>query len=192
MESMKYLSWRRRQRNGLLDDFHGKGIDVGAGKDHAPWWDLAEFRGRGLDVWPWDMVDGDAHHLEGVENRTMDFLFASHILEHLEDPVLALRNWVRVVRPGGVLLIAVPHRDLYERKLELPSRWNRNHKRFYLPNHSEPPHTVGLLPFLDTWAEELHFNILAVQTGDWGYKPVAPDQHAVGEYQIDALLHRRP
>lgn len=191
MESLKAQSWKRRKVNGLLDDICGRGIDVGAGKMHAPWWNLPELRGHDLEVDPWDTEDGDAHHLEGVANWKYNFLFASHILEHLKDPNLALRNWVRVVRPGGVLLIAVPHRDLYERRKELPSRWNPGHKRFYLPERSEPPHTVGLLPFLNAWAAELRYEVLAVQTGDWGWKPLAPHQHPVGEYQIDALLHRR-
>jgi len=140
----------------------------------------------------WDKAEGDAHGLCSVGDGVYDFLFASHILEHLEHPETALANWVRVVRPAGWLLIAVPHRDLYEQKRRLPSRWNPNHKRFYLPEQDEAPDTVGLLSWLYGLADELHFKVAAVQTGDWGWRPLPPGQHPVGEYQIDALLWRIP
>jgi hypothetical protein len=35
---------------------------------------------------------------------------------------------------GGLLIVSVPHQFLYERKLRLPSRRNRLHRRFYTPN----------------------------------------------------------
>jgi SAM-dependent methyltransferase len=185
MECMKEQSWRRRIVNGLTPGLVGRGIDVGAGKNPAPWWGFLD---HSVEVDAWDIPQGDAHHLATVKDATYDFLFASHVLEHLAHPELALRNWVRVVRRAGVLLIAVPHRDLYERRSKLPSRWNANHQRFYLPDRDESPHTVGLLPWLEGLAEVLRFEVAAVQTGDWGYQPVAPGQHPEGEYQIDALL----
>ena len=186
---MKPQSWERRRLNGLTDGLVGRGIDVGAGRQPAPWWDLLSFQPIRVDTW--DMKDGDAHFLGTVADEQYDFLFASHILEHLEHPEVALENWVRVVKPGGVLLIAVPHRDLYERRKKLPSRWNPNHKRFFLPDRDEAPDTVGLLPWLNCMAETLPFEVVTVQTGDWSYS-ASPGKHAVGEYQIDALLRRIP
>jgi SAM-dependent methyltransferase len=190
MECMKKQTWRRRIVNGLTNDLAGHGIDVGAGRKPAPWWKL--LGPPPIQVDTWDQPQGDAHHLKGVADGAYDFLFASHILEHLERPELALHNWVRVVRPGGVLLIAVPHRDLYEQKRRLPSRWNPNHKRFYLPEEDEPPDTVGLLPWLYRLSDELPFRVAAVQTGDWGYRRPGAGKHPLGEYQIDALLWRKP
>jgi hypothetical protein len=35
---------------------------------------------------------------------------------------------------GGMLIVSVPHQFLYERRLRLPSRRNRLHRRFYTPN----------------------------------------------------------
>lgn len=189
MECMKPQSWQRRRLNGLTDGLVGHGIDVGAGKDPFPWWRWFFSCRTWADTW--DLAQGDAHELEGVGDGVYDFLFASHILEHLERPGIALRNWVRVVRPGGVLLIAVPHRDLYEQKRRLPSRWNPNHRRFYLPEDDEPPDTMGLLPWLNSMAGILGFEVAALQTGDWGYRRPAPGKHPLGEYQIDALLRKR-
>jgi SAM-dependent methyltransferase len=41
-------------------------------------------------------------------NASFDRLIATHVLEHIPDPVAALREWDRVVRPGGLLSIVLP------------------------------------------------------------------------------------
>ncbi len=39
---------------------------------------------------------------------SLDFVIASHVLEHLPFPLAALRRWYEVIRPGGVLLLKIP------------------------------------------------------------------------------------
>jgi phosphatidylethanolamine/phosphatidyl-N-methylethanolamine N-methyltransferase len=41
-------------------------------------------------------------------DRSFDRLIAAHILEHVERPHRVLREWVRVLRPGGKLSIVLP------------------------------------------------------------------------------------
>jgi SAM-dependent methyltransferase len=41
---------------------------------------------------------------------TFDTVVADSLLEHLDDPVRALREWVRVLRPGGQLVLWSPNR----------------------------------------------------------------------------------
>lgn len=182
-------SWQRRRVNGLLRGIEGVGLDVGAGAEPAPWWKMIE---ASVQVQPWDQArgDGDATYLDGVEDESFDFVFSSHLLEHLARPEIALRRWVDVTRRGGSLLVAVPHRDLYEKRRRLPSTFNPRHLRYYLPTLDDEPDTVGLYPWLVRMGFALQFEILAVQTGDWGYVPTPPGTHPVGEYQIDALLRR--
>lgn len=63
------------------------------------------------DVVSPDIV-ADATTLQGVPDRAYDFLIAAHVLEHLANPILALENWCRVVRPGGHVYIVLPDKRL--------------------------------------------------------------------------------
>ena len=54
-----------------------------------------------------DIVD-DGEKLSTVCAGTQDFVIANHFLEHCEDPIGAVGNFVRVLRKGGVLYLAVP------------------------------------------------------------------------------------
>lgn len=53
---------------------------------------------------------------EGADLRTIpagsyDFVLSSHMLEHTANPLRALAGWARLLRPGGALILVVPHRD---------------------------------------------------------------------------------
>jgi predicted SAM-dependent methyltransferase len=54
-----------------------------------------------------DVVD-DGERLSKIADATQDFVIANHFLEHCEDPLGALGNMMRVLRPGGLLYLAVP------------------------------------------------------------------------------------
>jgi SAM-dependent methyltransferase/uncharacterized protein YbaR (Trm112 family) len=43
-----------------------------------------------------------------IADGTLDYLCSSHVLEHLPDPLAALHEWHRVLRPGGWLYLVVP------------------------------------------------------------------------------------
>jgi SAM-dependent methyltransferase len=52
----------------------------------------------------------NATDLASITDGSYDFLLASHILEHVANPLRALQEFHRVVKPNGSLLIAVPNR----------------------------------------------------------------------------------
>ncbi len=52
-------------------------------------------------------IIGDATALPLAAGK-LDFLIASHVLEHLPFPLAALRNWHQALSPSGKLLIKVP------------------------------------------------------------------------------------
>ena len=49
--------------------------------------------------------------LSQIPSRTYDVLLSSHAIEHTANPVLALSEWIRVLKGGGVLVLLVPHKD---------------------------------------------------------------------------------
>jgi SAM-dependent methyltransferase len=56
---------------------------------------------------PVDIVD-DGERLATIPDSSLDFVVANHFLEHTQDPVGTLLNAFRVLRPAGVLYLAVP------------------------------------------------------------------------------------
>lgn len=57
-----------------------------------------------------DIIDGDGE-LTTVADDCYDFCISNHVLEHLEDPFKALLNWLRVLKPGGILYLSIPLPD---------------------------------------------------------------------------------
>jgi len=54
-----------------------------------------------------DIVD-NGETLATVPSASLDFVIANHFLEHCENPLLALENFLRVLRPGGTIFLALP------------------------------------------------------------------------------------
>jgi SAM-dependent methyltransferase len=53
-------------------------------------------------------VIDDGETLATFGDASLDFVVANHFLEHSENPVGTVKNFVRVLRGGGVLYIALP------------------------------------------------------------------------------------
>lgn len=45
-------------------------------------------------------------------DSSLDYVLASHVLEHVANPVAALAEWYRVLRPGGIIYLVVPDRRM--------------------------------------------------------------------------------
>src|SRR5207237_7981161 len=73
---------------------------------------------------------------------SVDTVYSSHMLEHVTDFRATVRDWHRVVRPGGFIACVVPHPCLYEKKRTLPSMWNAAHTRFYTPATLTPKYEI--------------------------------------------------
>lgn len=66
----------------------------------------------GIQMKP-DIVVSDATRLGLFADESMNCVFSSHTLEHIEAHVSALKEWWRLVKVGGHLVLYLPHRDLY-------------------------------------------------------------------------------
>jgi len=77
----------------------GKGIDVGAGL-----WPLPG--AIPIDVW---RGPGAGRLLEDMQDGSLDYVFSSHCLEHIDDWRGALASWVKKLKGGAVIFLYLPH-----------------------------------------------------------------------------------
>lgn len=66
-------------------------------------WDNAEAKAKGIEV-----GQADAKAMVQYEDSCADRLLASHVLEHLPNPCDVMREWSRVVKPGGTISLVLP------------------------------------------------------------------------------------
>jgi SAM-dependent methyltransferase len=55
-------------------------------------------------------VVGSAHALETCEDGTLDFIYSNHVFEHLPNPLGVVTNWLRKLKPSGIIGGVVPDR----------------------------------------------------------------------------------
>jgi len=163
------LSMQRRAHDSRFATryFVGNGVDVGGGHDSlALYTELFPLIGN---VVIYDAPQGDAQKLANVDDGSFDFLFSSHCLEHMRDPVEALGNWIRVIRPGGHLIISVPDEDLYEQGV-FPSTFNTDHKMTFTlcKKISWSPVSVNVFNLLAYFCDKV--KPLSVITTDHSYR----------------------
>lgn len=140
----------------------GKGLDLGAGgiKQFPHWTTVDSNKGTEAAL-PQDS-DLKIDVTEGLpfEDASQDFVFSSHLLEHIEDHVAALTEWWRVLKPGGHLVLYLPHKDLY------PNIGNP---------YANPDHKHDFV----------NADIVAAMRGLWGWKLVVDEIRSEGmEYSF--------
>ncbi|MGB0126561.1 MAG: methyltransferase domain-containing protein [Rhodocyclaceae bacterium] len=191
-ETTKQMLRRSSDRRFSARWIVGDGIDIGCGSD--PLSKLADFFPLMQSLRPWDLPDGDAMLMAGVEDETYDFIHSSHCLEHLADPVKALSNWIRICKGGGHLVITVPDEDLYEQGV-WPSTFNSDHKWTFtiLKASSWSPRSVSVVPLLERFQDQVE--ILKVERLDSGFSYGQPrhDQTLGGlaESAIEFVLKKK-
>ena len=93
----------------------GNGLDVGCGYqkigacvgiDIVPWGTPCNERGNLSQAdWCFDVLSLP------LKDETMDFVFSSHVLEHLTEPQACISEWLRILKSGGFLVMIIPNID---------------------------------------------------------------------------------
>lgn len=50
----------------------------------------------------------DGTDLSQIESDSYDFVLSSHSLEHIANPIKALKEWLRVIKKGGAIIVILP------------------------------------------------------------------------------------
>jgi SAM-dependent methyltransferase len=53
----------------------------------------------------------EASDLSKISDNKYDFLISSHCLEHCANALRTVKEWVRVVKPGGIVLMILPNKN---------------------------------------------------------------------------------
>ena len=119
--------FKRLDRREVIDLCVGRGIEIGPGAQPqilpGPGVDVRYLEALPIEAWEQtygefykagvkpelaDMYQvGEAHDLP-AEDESLDFIFSSHVFEHLANPLGHLERWARKLRPGGRVVGVVP------------------------------------------------------------------------------------
>jgi SAM-dependent methyltransferase len=80
----------------------GKGIDVGAGSGPLPGSIPIE-----------NEEEQNAYKLDKFLDGSLDYVFSSHCLEHLDNWKDALSLWIRKLKTNGILFLYLPHESMH-------------------------------------------------------------------------------
>jgi SAM-dependent methyltransferase len=113
----KYQSETSKCRARLAPHCTGYGLDLGFGGDpitrFAIRMDLpSPYAYTGDDP---VQLGGNAENLYWFRDGVLDFIYSSHLLEDYVDTEAVLREWLRVLRPGGRLVIFCPDEQVYRK-----------------------------------------------------------------------------
>jgi SAM-dependent methyltransferase len=191
-ECSKSLSRRLHDSTFSNRFFVGQGIDIGGKPD--PLVLYKELFPRMESCRTWDREDGDAQFLETVANNSYDFVHSSHCLEHLVDPQEGLKNWFRILRPNGHLIVTIPDEDLYEQGL-FPSTFNKDHKKTFTihKQNSWCPQSVNVLDLITALGDEAQIIKieLILATYRFGLPRFDQTMTPVGESAIEFVIRKR-
>lgn len=113
----------------------GNGIDIGSGSDpvktetiqvELPDSEFSRYHGGAQRPPTPGAWFGDARDLP-FKGGVLDYVYSSHLLEDFVDWQPMLSEWLRVLKPGGHLVILVPEEDLWNTAVSRGQPPNCNH-----------------------------------------------------------------
>jgi len=110
----------------------GRGLDIGCGSCKVFPSAIGIDMARGPSGQKVADLQLDGCRLDHFADGAFDYVFSSHFLEHVEDWQSALREWWRLLRVGGHLILYLPHAHHYPRRGMFGA--NPDHRQDFLPD----------------------------------------------------------
>lgn len=162
-----YPSETSKCRDRLAPFCEGYGLDLGFGGDpiipSAIRMDLPAPRAHYAQDQP-VQLGGSATDLYWFRDGVLDFIYSSHLLEDYAETEDVLREWLRVLRPGGRLIIFCPDEQAYRNHCETtghPRNLYHVHADFSLQKVKDHLERIGgtrvvhEVPLIDIYSWEL-------------------------------------
>jgi SAM-dependent methyltransferase len=142
----------------------------------------AEVGRRGLDTV--DFAVGDVHALDFADD-SFDVVHAHQVLQHVGDPVAALREMRRVTRPGGLIAVRDSDYAAFAWFPQLPEldEWLDVYRRVARDNGGEPDAGRRLL----AWAHAAGLTDVTATSSTWCFA-TADDRQWWGGMWADRIL----
>lgn len=93
------------------------------------------------------------------EDNSFDFLVANHALEHMQDTVWTVREWVRIVKPNGILAFVLPDAKYGGADKDADHKAEYTTEQFKKEVLSEVEKLVDVVEF-DTFKNNFSFNVV--------------------------------
>jgi glycosyltransferase involved in cell wall biosynthesis len=110
----KILSWAFLQGQGIEIGALQKPLPVppGANVTYVDRMTKDDLYEQYPELRPHDLIEVDVidngETLATFGDATQDFIIVNHFIEHCQDPIGTLKNFLRVLRPGGIIYMAIP------------------------------------------------------------------------------------
>jgi SAM-dependent methyltransferase len=132
---LRRLEILRKLLSGRLSSL---ALDVGCGGGYLRESGLSEVVGIDIKSGQAVTIRASAEFLP-FRDQCFQLVFAGEVIEHLNEPGQALRDWARVLGKGGRIIISTPNGLLVNRS------WNPDHRRMFAPRDLKL--AIGLLGF---------------------------------------------
>lgn len=95
-------------RNRLIQYCKGQGVDLGCG--------VVPIKADAISIdlhSPYANMNVDARLMPFFQDNFFDYVYSSHLLEEIQDTESVLKEWLRILKPGGYLILYQADEEYY-------------------------------------------------------------------------------
>lgn len=158
-------------RSRLMRYCQGQGLDLGCGKEKISEWAF------GIDLSKEESVADFAADLGSgltlFADEQWDYIFSSHVLEDMKHPTLVLRDWWRLLKFGGHLVLYLPQKGLYPKAGSMVEVAPGEFKPLANADHKQDFEAADILAMLDEFASyEILVNEIRGEDDEYSFELV--------------------
>lgn len=168
-------------RSRLLRYCQGQGLDLGCGIEKIkPDAIGIDIDGKAVGA---DFAANIETGLTLFANDYFDYIFSSHYLEHVREPVQVLQDWWRILKYGGNLVLYLPHKDHYPRMGQEGA--NPDHKADY-----EASEILGMMDLFASY--EILVNEVRSEDDEYSFELVLKKLARTPGFSVEIPKKERP